>query len=155
MINFNPRNCPDTSGVYIMYGKDGEALYVGKAKNVKNRLSRHAELYGEGKRLLSLLDKDISEKRLAMVVDDLQTFPPIDLFLDKVENVKAANIPFERTEEWEKVLIKKLNPPFNKQHSNGYDSGDYTKLWNKIRGVKKEKLLPEREKRLREAFGEL
>jgi DNA polymerase-3 subunit epsilon len=32
---------PDTPGVYIFYGADGEILYVGKSKNIKTRVLSH------------------------------------------------------------------------------------------------------------------
>lgn len=35
------RNLPQTPGVYIMYGENGTPLYVGKSKNIKNRVMSH------------------------------------------------------------------------------------------------------------------
>ena len=32
---------PQNSGVYIMKNADGEVIYVGKAKNLKNRVSQY------------------------------------------------------------------------------------------------------------------
>ena len=39
------RRFPDKPGVYIMHGEDGKAIYIGKAKSLKKRVSsyfRHA-----------------------------------------------------------------------------------------------------------------
>jgi len=35
------RELPETPGVYIFYGKDGETLYVGKSKNIRTRVLSH------------------------------------------------------------------------------------------------------------------
>ena len=35
------KNLPTYPGVYVMQGKDGEVIYVGKAKNLKNRVSQY------------------------------------------------------------------------------------------------------------------
>ena len=40
------KTLPTNSGVYVMHGADGDVIYVGKAKNLKNRVSqyfRHTE----------------------------------------------------------------------------------------------------------------
>lgn len=39
--NFRPENIPTEPGVYRFYDKDGDVLYVGKAKNLKNRLNTY------------------------------------------------------------------------------------------------------------------
>ena len=31
---------PESAGVYVMQNKDGEIIYVGKAKNLKNRVDK-------------------------------------------------------------------------------------------------------------------
>lgn len=40
-INEKLRNLPEDPGVYIMYDSDGSILYVGKAKNLKNRVRQY------------------------------------------------------------------------------------------------------------------
>lgn len=37
MLEDKLRLLPDDPGVYIMHDKDGAVIYVGKAKNLKNR----------------------------------------------------------------------------------------------------------------------
>jgi len=37
-------NAPDAPGVYLMYGADGTLLYVGKAKNLANRLRQYIDV---------------------------------------------------------------------------------------------------------------
>ena len=36
-ISTKLKNLPEEPGVYLMYDDDGNLLYVGKAKNLKNR----------------------------------------------------------------------------------------------------------------------
>lgn len=40
-VNFRPENIPTEPGVYRFFDKDGDVLYVGKAKNLKNRLNTY------------------------------------------------------------------------------------------------------------------
>jgi Nuclease subunit of the excinuclease complex len=35
------KNLPENPGCYIMYDSDGDILYVGKAKNLKNRVRQY------------------------------------------------------------------------------------------------------------------
>lgn len=48
-MRFDParlEDYPDSPGVYLMKGEKGEVLYVGKAKNIKNRLKSY---FGKGR----------------------------------------------------------------------------------------------------------
>jgi len=38
------KNAPETAGVYIFRGKEGTPIYIGKAKNLKNRLNSYIQL---------------------------------------------------------------------------------------------------------------
>ena len=35
------RNLPDKPGVYLHHNKEGEIIYIGKARNLKNRVSQY------------------------------------------------------------------------------------------------------------------
>jgi len=43
LIKDEVRRLPDAPGVYRMYGEDGEALYVGKARSLKKRVAQYAQ----------------------------------------------------------------------------------------------------------------
>ncbi|HVY34850.1 MAG TPA: GIY-YIG nuclease family protein, partial [Caulobacteraceae bacterium] len=43
LIQDEARRLPDAPGVYRMLGQDGEALYVGKAKSLKKRVTHYAQ----------------------------------------------------------------------------------------------------------------
>lgn len=42
--NFNLSGIPESPGVYIFYGKSGQPLYVGKSKNIRERVFNHFSL---------------------------------------------------------------------------------------------------------------
>lgn len=46
------KNAPDDPGIYQMLGKDGEILYIGKAKNLKKRLKSYVSRSLNGKTLI-------------------------------------------------------------------------------------------------------
>jgi len=153
LVSFDPKDCPSGSGIYIMYGENNEPLYVGKAKNIRSRLFRHIRNHKEEKANFSLLSMDTDNKVLRVVIHSLETAPPIDLFLEKVERIKTIEVPSKDAKEKEKKLIKKLNPSFNKQYSDGYKDKDYAKLRNKIREVRVSSGLEKaQERKVREAW---
>ncbi|PQA86154.1 excinuclease ABC subunit UvrC [Hyphococcus luteus] len=51
------RRLPAKPGVYRMYGAKGEVLYVGKAKNLKNRVSSYAQGRGHSNRILRMISE--------------------------------------------------------------------------------------------------
>jgi len=138
-----------------MHGKGGRTLYVGRAKNIRYRLTSHVREYEGAESAFSLLDEADSPEEYQMAIYLIETTPPIDLFLKKVERVKIVEMSYEKAKKREETLVKKLNPPFNKRFSDGYNSDDYNKLRDEIREIKRKEVTPIREKRLREAFGEL
>ena len=49
------RNLPPKPGVYRMFGEDGAVLYVGKARNLKNRVSNYANGRGHSNRIALMI----------------------------------------------------------------------------------------------------
>lgn len=49
------KRLPAKPGVYRMYGKDGDILYVGKAKNLKNRVGNYAKGGGHNNRIALMI----------------------------------------------------------------------------------------------------
>src|SRR3954454_9396186 len=43
------RELPDSPGVYLFHGADGETLYVGKARSIRKRVNSHFSAKGEGR----------------------------------------------------------------------------------------------------------
>ncbi|MCM1042721.1 MAG: excinuclease ABC subunit UvrC [Corallococcus sp.] len=83
------RNLPDEPGVYIMYDADGNILYVGKAKNLKNRVRQYF-----------FASSNKTEKVLAMLthVADFR-------YIITASETDALSL--------ENTLIKKHTPPYN------------------------------------------
>lgn len=83
------KNLPDEPGVYIMYDADGNILYVGKAKVLKNRVRQYFHA-----------STNKTEKVLAML-SHVETFSYI------ITASEADALSLENT------LIKKHTPPYN------------------------------------------
>lgn len=49
------RNLPNKPGVYRMFDSDGEVLYVGKARNLKNRVNSYTRLIGHTNRIARMI----------------------------------------------------------------------------------------------------
>lgn len=55
VIRDNLRRLPGKPGVYRMIGVEGEVLYVGKAKNLKSRVSNYARGFGHSNRIARMI----------------------------------------------------------------------------------------------------
>ena len=64
------RRLPGKPGVYRMYGADQELLYVGKARNLKNRVSNYAKLGGHTQRIARMISLT---RAMEFVVTDTET----------------------------------------------------------------------------------
>jgi len=82
------KNLPKHPGVYRYYDKDGKLLYIGKAKNLKNRVSSY------------FVNKDHSFR--------------IELMVRRIHNIEYSIVPTEKDALLlENALIKELQPKYN------------------------------------------
>ncbi|MGI9392071.1 MAG: GIY-YIG nuclease family protein [Parvibaculales bacterium] len=82
------RNIGTASGVYRMLDKNGDVIYIGKAKNLKNRIKNYTRLEGHPKRIA----------RMIYATHDME-------FITTDDENEALLL--------EASLIKKLRPPYN------------------------------------------
>lgn len=82
-------NYPTSPGVYLMKGKDGHILYVGKAKNLKSRIKNYFTAGGDGRWIIPFLQD---------LIEDIDTV---------VTGTEKEALLLECT------LIKKHKPRFN------------------------------------------
>ncbi len=88
-IERHTRDLPEAPGVYLMKGRDGHVLYVGKAVHLKNRVSSYFHRSGDPRPFVRLLSG----------------------VLDRIEVVVTLNE--KEALILENELIKKHRPPFN------------------------------------------
>lgn len=88
--NFNYSDIPETAGVYIFYGENGQPLYVGKSKNIRDRVMSH----------FSLSTGDSSEMKIYNTIESM-------------EFIKTAGELGALLKESE--MIKKLMPLYNRR----------------------------------------
>lgn len=86
MLKIDLKNIPSKTGVYLFKDKNGNVLYVGKAKNLRNRLKQY------------FLSPSLKVKKLLEETEKIE-------FLE-TENEALAIFK-------ESDLIKKFNPPYN------------------------------------------
>jgi excinuclease UvrABC nuclease subunit len=98
-------NRPDNCGVYLIYTKQSELLYIGKAANLRTRLSTHLTLSN----VSNLLKYNLT---------DLQKVTPL---MDNVDVCITKNIT--NAEILEISLISQLNPIFNRQYNSTFHWG--------------------------------
>jgi hypothetical protein len=96
---------PDKPGVYLIYTKHAELLYIGKAANLRTRLSMHLTLSN----VRNLLKYDLT---------DLQKVTPL---MDNVDVCITKNIT--DAEILEIMLISQLKPIFNRQYNSNFQWG--------------------------------
>ncbi len=84
MINI--KNFPEKPGIYIFKNKDGNVLYVGKAKNLKKRIKQY--FHSQSLKIQNLLKETAN--------------------IEFIETANEAEAIFKESD-----LIKKLNPPYN------------------------------------------
>lgn len=83
------KDLPTNSGVYIMYSKDRQILYVGKARNLKNRVTQYfGSVVGKSDKVLIMVSK----------INDFEYI----ITRNEIEALVLEN-----------TLIKKHQPPYN------------------------------------------
>jgi DNA polymerase-3 subunit epsilon len=88
--NFNYADIPESAGVYIFYGENGQPLYVGKSKNIRDRVMSH----------FSLSTGDSSEMKIYNTIESM-------------EFIKTAGELGALLKE--SGMIKKLMPLYNRR----------------------------------------
>lgn len=70
MLDIDLSRYPATPGVYQMYGENDEILYVGKAKQLRNRLRSYFSAGGDGRAQIPLLMEKV--RRIEVIITDTE-----------------------------------------------------------------------------------
>ncbi|MFC6197172.1 excinuclease ABC subunit UvrC [Ponticaulis profundi] len=107
VIKDNLSRLPGKPGVYRMFGTDGEVLYVGKAKNLKNRVSNYAKLGGHTQRIALMIALTVS---MEFVVTETET-EALLLEANLIKRLKPRfNILLRDDKSFPYILIRRDHP---------------------------------------------
>ncbi|MCK5825981.1 MAG: excinuclease ABC subunit UvrC, partial [Desulfuromusa sp.] len=70
MISLDLKSYPQSPGVYMMFGGKDEVLYVGKAKQLRNRLRSYFSAGGDGRLQIPLLMEKV--ERIEVIITDTE-----------------------------------------------------------------------------------
>ncbi|OGY58559.1 MAG: hypothetical protein A3C03_01065 [Candidatus Colwellbacteria bacterium RIFCSPHIGHO2_02_FULL_45_17] len=93
----NIKNLPDSPGVYLFKGARGKILYIGKAGNLKRRVSSYFQKSGDNK-----IEKLILE---AKRIDYIKTDTTIEALILEAELIKRYEPPFNAKEKDDKSFL--------------------------------------------------
>lgn len=124
VIKDNLRRLPGKPGVYRMVSGDGEVLYVGKAKNLKNRVGNYARLGGHTQRIARMIQLTAS---MEFVVTETET-EALLLEANLIKRFKPRfNILLRDDKSFPYILIRRDHeaPQILKYRGEKRDQGDY------------------------------
>lgn len=117
---------PEVSGVYILKNKEGEVVYIGKAKNLKSRLKSHFQK--------SLSWKENSLQEFVTAIEVLRLSSDFEALIQESELIKKYkpkyNVIWKDDKHYIYLLITKEEYPKiryarKKDEKNGYFYGPY------------------------------
>ena len=124
VIKDNLKRLPGKPGVYRMYGADGEVLYVGKAKSLKNRVGSYARLGGHTQRIARMISLTAE---MEFVVTETET-EALLLEAALIKKLKPRfNILLRDDKSFPYILIRRDHdaPMIKKYRGAKRDQGDY------------------------------
>ncbi len=99
------KSLPEEPGVYQYYDVDGKILYVGKAKNLKKRVSSYFIKEHDNQRL-RLLVKKIQEIKTIIVNSEMDALLLENNLIKTLQPRYNINLKDDKTYPW--VVIKKV-----------------------------------------------
>lgn len=124
VIKDNLKRLPAKPGVYRMFGEDGETLYVGKAKNLKNRVANYAKLGGHTQRIALMISLTST---MEFVVTETET-EALLLEANLIKTQKPRfNILLRDDKSFPYILIRRSHraPQILKYRGAKKDEGEY------------------------------
>lgn len=124
VIKDNLTRLPGKPGVYRMFGDVGEVLYVGKAKNLKNRVSNYARLGGHTQRIARMISLT---RKMEFVVTESET-EALLLEASLIKSLKPRfNVLLRDDKSFPYILIRRNHeaPQIKKYRGSKKDQGDY------------------------------
>ncbi|MCI4645947.1 MAG: excinuclease ABC subunit UvrC [Hyphomonadaceae bacterium] len=124
VISDNLSRLPPRPGVYRMYGAGEEVLYVGKARNLKNRVSNYARMGGHTQRIARMISLTTA---MEFVVTETET-EALLLEANLIKRFKPRfNILLRDDKSFPYILIRRDHeaPQILKYRGEKRDRGDY------------------------------
>lgn len=124
VIKDNLKRLPGKPGVYRMFGETGEVLYVGKAKNLKNRVGNYARLGGHTQRIARMIQLT---RAMEFVVTETET-EALLLEAALIKKLKPRfNILLRDDKSFPYILIRRNHeaPQIKKYRGSKQNEGDY------------------------------
>ena len=124
VIKDNLKRLPAKPGVYRMFGDADEVLYVGKARNLKARVSNYARLGGHTQRIARMI---AMTRRMEFVVTESET-EALLLEASLIKSLKPRfNVLLRDDKSFPYILIRRNHeaPQIKKYRGTKHDEGDY------------------------------
>ena len=124
VIKDNLKRLPAKPGVYRMFGEHDDVLYVGKARDLKARVSNYARLGGHTQRIARMISMT---RRMEFVVTDTET-EALLLEASLIKSLKPRfNVLLRDDKSFPYILIRRDHeaPQIKKYRGSKMDQGDY------------------------------
>ncbi|WP_370276817.1 excinuclease ABC subunit UvrC [Hyphomonas atlantica] len=124
VIKDNLKRLPNKPGVYRMFGEHDDVLYVGKARDLKARVSNYARLGGHTQRIARMISMT---KRMEFVVTETET-EALLLEASLIKSLKPRfNVLLRDDKSFPYILISRDHeaPQIKKYRGSKMDQGDY------------------------------
>jgi excinuclease ABC subunit C len=124
VIKDNLSRLPSGPGVYRMFGDADEVLYVGKARDLKARVSNYVRLGGHTQRIARMI---LQTRRMEFVVTESET-EALLLEASLVKSLKPRfNVLLRDDKSFPYILIRRNHeaPQIKKYRGSKQDEGDY------------------------------